>query len=140
MSGVDLSMMAQLKLCLANKEYVFTMLGNGCVILFLFLYLTIYGVMLHPYGFTDEAFIANCGVMTQALGITSGVIASIVLVRKPEWMGGTAFILPIACIIGLVIYDVAAFEKIDFLVYVGAAWIGFASAPIFTVAYEMAVH
>ena len=64
MGGVDLSMKEQLRLCLANKEYVFTALGNGCVILFLFLYLTIYGVMLYPYGFTDEEFIANCGVMT----------------------------------------------------------------------------
>ena len=61
-------------------------------------------------------------------------------IKKPTWIGATAFIIPVATIVALFVYDMAAYLQNDALIYFAAALIGFTTAPIFTVAYETAVH
>ena len=119
---------------------MWTALGNGSSILFLFLYLTIYGLILYPYGLTDESTIELVGLLTQSMGIISGVATSFLFISKPEWMPPTTILIPITAFIATILYDIAAVKANTTLVYIGAGLIGLFTAPIFTVSYEIAVH
>lgn len=101
-------MMEQLKICFSRPDYLFTAIGNACTMLFLFLYLTVYGIMLEPYGYTDESFISNVGVATQTVGIISGVAGSIVLIMKPNWLAPASFLVAFAALGGVVFFDLAS--------------------------------
>jgi len=103
-----LTLTEQLKICLNNKEYMLTAVGNASVILFLFLYLSVYAQVLYPFGFTEESFTSLAGLLTQSIGIASGVASAIVLIIRPDWMVITTFLVAITSLGSIIFYDIAA--------------------------------
>ena len=49
----ELGMMEQVKLCMGNKEYVLTGVGTCGIILYFYVFTTVIGQLVVPYGLTD---------------------------------------------------------------------------------------
>ena len=103
----DLPMCQQMRLCALNKAYMFTSLGTSCIIIHMYVFTTLIGQLVLPFGITDVAFITEMGLFVYGFGIIGGVISSIVLMRYPEKMMFSAFLINIVSLLCLAFFFVA---------------------------------
>ena len=67
-----------------NKVYFFTALSTSLVMLIMFVFNNIIGLLLIPEGITEASFANTLGIYMQAFGIVGGVIFSLVLTCYPK--------------------------------------------------------
>ena len=76
-------MFDQVKLCVRNCEFVLTGLSTSYIIIFFYVFSTVLGQLVYPYGLTDSSFTIEMGLFVYGFGIPGGVLFSLVLTWKP---------------------------------------------------------
>ena len=94
-------LMLQLKTCLNNKEFVFTGIGTGGILIYNNVISTIFGQLLVPYGITNDKFVTKMGVYFTGIGIVDGLVFAAILTWLPKFMNKAAYVICIASIVVL---------------------------------------
>jgi hypothetical protein len=132
---------SQLCTCLTTPKFLFTGLGNALFIVFIFLMLSIYGVIILPYGYTDEDFIARLGMIPQSCQMIAGILLSCFLAAASmTWINtvGYLMILMSAGCLACFYYAMQVPENEEYLA-LAMGMLGISFGPVFIVAYEQAV-
>ena len=93
--------MHQLKLCLRNKEFLFTGMGTGGIIVFANVWSTVFSQLISPYGITNDEFFTTLGITSTSVGIFGGLAFAAVLTRYPKLMNSAASFICITTMIVL---------------------------------------
>ena len=135
----DLPLKQQLKLCLSNTPFVLTGLGTSCIIIHMYVFTTLIGQLVVPFGITDSQFTTTMGLFVLGFGILGGIVFSIVLMYRPKWITGSAYLICIASMLflGFFYYADKTSDRVEIEVACGVH--GFFLLPILFVAYELAV-
>jgi hypothetical protein len=131
--------MQQMKLCWSNKEYIFTSLGTSGVIIHMYVFTTVFGQLVLPYGITEQGFVVTMGLVVFGFGILGGVINSMVLTCYPDKLMTIAYMIVISTVLTLACFNIADTEANKVAILVVCAFHGFFLLPILMVAYELAV-
>ena len=123
-----------------NKRYVLTGIGTCGVILYFYVFTTLIGQLVAPYGITEQEFVIEMGLFVFGFGIPGGIIFSIVLTKYPTHMMKAAFFIRIASIATLIMFFIATVNADKTLILASCATLGFFLLPILFVAYELAVE
>jgi len=128
-----------MKLCLNNKAYILTSLGTCGVIMHMYVFTTVIGQLVGPFGIKDQTFITSMGLFVFGFGVLGGVIFSIILMRFPGKMMLAAYIICIASFLclGAFYFEDKRSDRSGILAACGIH--GFFLLPILFVAYELAV-
>lgn len=133
-------MMKQFKLCMSNRKFIFTSLGTCGVILHMYLYTTVIGQLVAPFGITEQMFVIDMGLFVYGFGILGGVLFSIYLTYSPHQMMKSAFVVCILSIMTLAYFFFANTRADRTELLVSCSVLGFFLLPILFIAYELAVE
>ena len=123
-----------------NKRFVFTSLGTCGIILFMYVFTTVIGQLVAPFGLTEQQFTINMGLCVYGWGILGGILFSVYLTWYPKHMMKSAFVVCIFSVLTLAYFFFADFRADETELYVASSVLGFFLLPIFFVAYELAVE
>ena len=93
--------MHQFKLCLRNKEFIFTGMGTGGIIVYANVWSTVFSQLISPYGITNDKFFTTLGITSTSVGIVGGFIFAAVLTKFPKLMNAAASVVCIATMVVL---------------------------------------
>ena len=128
-----------MKLCFANTGFILTGLGTSCVIIHMYVFTTLIGQLVAPYGIDDSQFIINMGLFVLGFGVLGGITFSIILMWYPKKMESAAYLVCIVTILTLGFFYFADKRADQSEILVSCAIHGFFLLPILFVAYELAV-
>ena len=132
-------LLKQMMLCLRNRAYLFTSLGTCGVIMHMYVFTTVIGQLVGPYGITDQTFVTQMGLFVFGFGVLGGVIFSLILMRFPAQMMLAAYIVCVASLACLAFFYVADRQADRGGILAACGVHGFFLLPILFVAYELAV-
>ena len=135
----QVSLLQQMKLCLRNKAYLFTSLGTCGVIMHMYVFTTVIGQLVGPYGINDQQFVTEMGLFVFGFGVLGGVVFSCILMRFPSKMMLAAYIICIASLLCLAYFFVEDRQADRAGILAACGVHGFFLLPILFVAYELAV-
>ena len=130
----------QFKLCMFNSQFIITSIGTCCVIMHFYVFTTVIGQLVAPYGLTDQQFVIDMGLFVFGFGILGGIIFSMVLTCYPSQMLNSALLVCTAAILTLAAFFFADTKADEKGVLVACSFLGFLLLPILFNAYELAVE
>ena len=110
------------------------------MIIFMFVFTTVMGQIIYPYGITESSFNTTLGIYLQSFGVTSGILYSLFLFKFPRFLHKTAYLIAISTLAATIFFYIAALQESKTLVLVAGSVIGFTMLPTLFVAYELAVE
>ena len=122
-----------------NRAYIFTSLGTCGVILHMYVFTTLIGQLVAPYGLTEQDFVVQMGLFIFGFGVLGGIVFSIVLTWYPEKMMKAAYLTCITSILTLAFFFFADTRANKAEISISLAIHGFFLLPILFIAYELAV-
>ena len=138
-SAGEMSLVEQLRLCWANKEYIFTGLGTSGIIIHMYVFTTVIGQFVAPYGITEQDFVIKMGLYVYGFGVLGGVLASFVLTCYPQKMKLAAYLVAILSTLALGAFFLSDTKANKADIEVSCGFLGFCLLPILLIAYELAV-
>ena len=129
-----------MKLCAANKKFVLTSIGTCCVILHFYVFTTVVGQLVLPYGIDDSNFVTDMGMFVFGFGVVGGVSFSLALTYRPDKMKIAAFFIAFSSIATLAFFMIATMNGDRTQILIACGFLGFFLLPILFVAYEIAVE
>ena len=103
----ELPLIDQMKLCWKCKKYVFTGLGTSGVIIHFYVFTTLVGQLVAPFGLTEQKFVVDIGVVVMFVGVFGGIVASHILTKYPEKMMMAAYTITLTSIATLAYFFIA---------------------------------
>ena len=124
---------------MGNTGYLFTSLGTSGVIIHMYVFTTLIGQLVAPYGISEQSFVVDMGLFVFGFGILGGVLFSIVLTWYPEKMTLASYIICITSVLSLAFFFAADVKAVKSEILIACSILGFCLLPILFVAYELAV-
>ena len=122
-----------------DSVFVFNMISASLLIIYIFVFTSIIGQLIYPYGLESELFVEKIGLSLQSVGIVGGILSAIVLSFYPYLMLTNYLVVGLSFVSSIFFY-LAMQSANETLLLVSCALMGFVAFPIFMVAYELAVE
>jgi len=116
-----------------------TGLGTSGILFHMYVFTTLIGQLVAPYGITESRFATAMGLYVLGFGILGSIIFSLYLMWSPKQMTSAAYVICIASIMFLGFFYFADKRSDETEILVACAIHGFFLLPILFVAYELAV-
>ena len=129
-----------MRICISNSLFIFTSVGTCCVIMYFYVFTTLIGQLVAPYGLTDQQFVINMGLFLFGFGILGGIVFSMFLTRYPSQMMNSALLVCSTANLFLAAFLYADTKANETSILVICALLGFFLLPILFNAYELAVE
>ena len=139
-TSAPLPLMQQMKLCWHSKEYIFASLGTSGIIVHMYVFTTLVGQLVIPYGITEQKFVVDMGLVVFGVGILGGVLNSMVQTCYPGKLMTTAYVILLTTVLSLAFFNFADIQANKVAILVACGFHGFFLLPILMVAYELAVE
>jgi hypothetical protein len=147
----SLSMIAEMKILIKNKDFMLSTISCSMTILFFYAFQTVIGQIITPFGLTETKFSELLGTLYNAFGILGGILSCIIISRRIKtvtdsrsgsptsvlktWTG----IVTMGTLISLVVFAFALKGGDKMFIAGATALCGFCNLPILFIAYELVV-
>ena len=117
------------------------MTSSSLQIVFVYVFATIIGQLVAPFGFEDSDFVEVLGILTNGFGIIGAVIASILLRGATDRNYKAASMISNLMTTVSFVYFILAVWVIQSEAHIAVAtsMVGFSNIPILMISYELAV-
>lgn len=108
--------------------------------MFYFIFLTILGEIIEPFGLIDSGFYSVCGDVFQITGIVVGLVCGYFLAEKYHLMKTFCIISPVIVLMGMGVFTWACTISSGTFILIAAGILGAANFLVLAFAFEMAVY
>lgn len=82
-------------------------MGTCGVILHFYVFTTLIGQLVGPFGINDTHFVTDMGLFVFGFGVLGGIFFSLILTRHPDKLMLSAFVINIIAILSLAFFYIA---------------------------------
>ena len=100
------SMLFQFKVCVRDSVFMFNMLSSSLIIIFIFVFTSILGQLVYPFGVTSDKLFEQMGFNIYTVGIIGAVISAMVLAYFPYLILSNYLIIGFT-IVSWILFDIA---------------------------------
>ena len=118
---------------------MFSTIATALLHNFNYVFTTILGQLLLPYGIDDSSFTSVCGVIFIVGGVIGGIAGSALLTRYPQCLFASNILVAVLSFIVFVYFWLSARYISRINIQIACGLIGFVNFPGFTTSFELAV-